>query len=183
MTKETRPVPVTGAEHPLRQVRRRRGMTTTVLADLSGLSPSETGQRPLRRRDHVNVLAAALRVPPAEIAPSMSPGFDEWAPAPPAPAPAFPPVSDDIVAARRRELAAQLIGYVSRGDRYAAGVWLRRTARDPSVNPWLLLDQLTAPDTGLSALHSRPLGGERGALGIRRQFRTGAGWDDSVTGR
>jgi len=41
----------------------------------------------------------------------------------------------------------------------AAGAWLRRMARDPSVNPWLLLDQLTAPDTGLSALRSRPLGG------------------------
>ena len=53
----------------------------------------------------------------------------------------------------------ELIGYVSRGDVSAAGAWLRRPARDPGVNPWLLLDQLTAPDTGLSALHSRPLGG------------------------
>jgi hypothetical protein len=31
---------------------------------------------------------------------------------------------------------------VIRGDRCAAGAWLRRAARDPSVHPWLLLDQL-----------------------------------------
>jgi len=44
-------------------------------------------------------------------------------------------------------------------DTYAAGAWLRRMARDPGVSPWLLLDQLTAPDTCLSGLRSRPLGG------------------------
>ena len=142
------PAPVARADHPLRLVRRRRGLTTTALTDLAGLSPSfismvETGQRPLRRRDHINALAAVLRVPPAEIAPSISPGFDEWAPAPPAPASAFPPLSDDIAAARHRELAGQLIEHASRGDTYAAGAWLRRLARDPSVHPWLLLDQLT----------------------------------------
>jgi hypothetical protein len=139
-------------------------MTTTALAGLTGLSQSfismvETGQRPLRRRDHVNALAAALRVPPAEIAPSISPGFDEWAPAPPAPAAAFPPVSDDIAVARHRELAAQFMSRVRRGDTYAAGAWLRRLARDPSVHPWLLLDQLTAQANGLSGLRSRPPGG------------------------
>jgi transcriptional regulator with XRE-family HTH domain len=137
-----------GPDHPLRRARRHRGLTTTALADLAGLSPSfismvETGQRPLRRRDHINALAAALRVPPAEIAPSTSSGFDEWAPAPRASASAFPPLSDDIAVVRHRELAGQLIGYVSRGDTYAAGAWLRRLARDPNVNPWLLLDQLT----------------------------------------
>jgi transcriptional regulator with XRE-family HTH domain len=147
--------PEAGAEHPLRQARRRRGLTTTALADLAGLSQSfismvETGQRPLRRRDDINALAAALRVPPAEIAPSISPAFDEWAPPLPAPASAFPPLSDDITVARHRELAAQFIKRVSRGDRYAAGVWLRRIARDPAVSPWLLLDQLTAPQTGLA---------------------------------
>ncbi len=104
--------PVARADHPLRRVRRRRGLTTTALADLAGLSPSfismvETGQRPLRRRDDINALAAVLRVRPAEIAPSISPGFDEWAPAPPAPATAFPPLSDDIAVARHQELAAQ----------------------------------------------------------------------------
>jgi transcriptional regulator with XRE-family HTH domain len=151
--------PVAGAVHPLRRVRRRRGLTTTALADLAGLSPSfismvETGQRPLRRRDHVNALAAALRVPPAEIAPSISPGFDEWAPAPPAPACAFPPLTDDLAVARHRELAAQFISGASCGDMSAAGAWLRRLARDPGVNPWLLLDQLTV----LSSKNSRPPG-------------------------
>jgi hypothetical protein len=90
----------------------------------------ECGRRTLTRRDHVNALAAALRVPPAEIAPGTVPGLDEWAPALPGPAPAFPPLTDDIAAARHRELAGQLIGYVCRGDTCAAGAWLRRLARD-----------------------------------------------------
>jgi transcriptional regulator with XRE-family HTH domain len=154
----------TGNDHPLRQVRRRRGLTTTTLADLAGLSASfismvETGQRPLRRRDHINALAAVLRVPPAEIAPSISPGFDEWAPAPPAPASAFPPRGDDIAVARHRELAAQFMSQIGRGDTCAAGAWLRRLARDPSVNPWLLLDQLTTSVAAVSGLRSRPSGG------------------------
>ncbi len=59
---------------------------------------------------------------------------------------------------------------------YAAGAWLRRMARDPGVNPWLLLDQLTAPETCLSGKGRASARGERGALGIRRQHRTGAGW-------
>lgn len=142
--------PVARADHPLRQVRLRRGLTQVELAGLAGLSYSyismiECGRRRLSRRDHVNALAAALRVPPAEIAPAMVSGLDEWSPAPPASAPAFPPVCDDIAAARHRELAGQLMGYMIQGDRYAAGAWLRRMARDPGVNPWLLLDQLTAP--------------------------------------
>jgi len=162
---QSRLVTAAGDDHPLRRVRRRRGLTTTALAGLAGLSPSfismvETGQRPLRRRDHINALAAVLRVPPAEIAPSISPGFDEWAPAPPAPATAFPPLTDDLAVARHRDLAGQLIGYVSRGDTCAAGAWLRRTARDPSANPWLLLDQLTL----LSSKNSRPLGGSGARL-------------------
>jgi transcriptional regulator with XRE-family HTH domain len=168
-SREARPVRVTGPDHPLRQVRRRRGLTTTALADLAGLSQSfismvETGQRPLRRRDDINALAAALRVPPAQIAPSLCPGLDEWTPAPPAPASAFPPVSDDITAARHRELAGQFITRVSRGDRYAAGAWLRRLARDPGVNPWLLLDQLTTPDMSLPGPHPRPPGGSAARL-------------------
>jgi len=56
-------------------------------------------------------------LPPAEIAPSMSPWPDEWAPPSSAPASAFPPVVSDVAAGRHRELAGQLIGYVSRGDR------------------------------------------------------------------
>jgi transcriptional regulator with XRE-family HTH domain len=92
MNKQTQPVPVTGAEHPLRQARLRRGLTQVGLAGLASsyISMIERGRRKLTRRDHVNALAAALKVPPAEIAPSMIAGSDEWAPAP-ASACAFPP--------------------------------------------------------------------------------------------
>jgi transcriptional regulator with XRE-family HTH domain len=157
MTRPARPVLVTSAGHPLRQARLRRGLTQVELAGLAGLSYSyismiECGRRKLTRRDHVNALAAALRVLPDEIAPATIPGLDEWAPAPPAPAPAFPPLIDDIAAARHQELTGQLIGYVSRGDTHAAGVWLRRRARDPNVNPWLLLDQLTPVSSENSGL-------------------------------
>jgi transcriptional regulator with XRE-family HTH domain len=145
------PTPAAVAEHPLRRLRRHRGLTLAVLADLSGLSGSflsmvENGQRALTRRDHVNAVAAALRVAPAEIAPSTLRGFDEWAPSPPAPASAFPAIGDEITIARHRDLAGQFMGYVIGGDSYAAGAWLRRAARDPSVNPWLLLDRLTTSE-------------------------------------
>src|SRR6516164_6938418 len=101
-SRDGQPRPTSGeADHPLRRVRRRRGLTQVELAGLAGLSFSyismiECGRRTLTRRDHVNALAAVLRVPPAEIAPSMSPWSDEWAPASSAPASAFPPVADDI---------------------------------------------------------------------------------------
>jgi transcriptional regulator with XRE-family HTH domain len=151
------------ADHPLRRARLRRGMTQVELAGLAGLSYSyismiERGQRPLRRRDHVNALAAALKVTPAEIAPSVTAGFDEWAPAPP-PTSAFPPARDEITLARHRELAGRLAGYVISGDTYAAGAWLRRMARDPNVNPWLLLDQLITARHAVSGPSARPSGG------------------------
>jgi transcriptional regulator with XRE-family HTH domain len=153
----------TAAEHPLRRARLHRGMTQVELAGLSGLASSyismlERGQRPLRRRDHVNALAAALKVPPAEIAPSMIGGSDEWAPASP-PACAFPPARDDLTIARQRELAGRFIGHVVSGDSYAAGAWLRRLARDPSVNPWLLLDQLAIAQHAGPGSTVRPSGG------------------------
>ncbi len=162
MTRPARPVPVTSAGHPLRQARLRRGMTQVELAGLAGLASSyismiERGQRPLRRRDHVNALAAALKVPPAEIAPSTITGSDEWAPASP-PACAFPPARDDLTMARHQELAGRFIGHVISGDSYAAGAWLRRMARDPGVNPWLLLDQLTTAEHVVPGLSVRPSG-------------------------
>jgi transcriptional regulator with XRE-family HTH domain len=165
MTRQTRPVPVTGAEHPLRRVRSRRGLTQVELAGLAGLSYSyismiECGRRRLTRRDHVNALAAALKVPPAEIAPSMIAGSDEWARAP-ASACAFPPAGDDITMARHRHLAGRFIGHVISGDTCAAGAWLRRMARDPDVNPWLLLDQLTTAEHAVLGLSVRPSGGNR----------------------
>ncbi len=151
------------AEHPLRRARLRRGMTQVELAGLAGLASSyismiERGRRGLTRRDHVNALAAALKVPPAEIAPSMTGGSDEWAPAPP-PACAFPPARDDLTVARHRDLAGQFIGHVISGDTCAAGAWLRRIARDPAVNPWLLLDQLTTTPHTVPGLSVRPSGG------------------------
>jgi transcriptional regulator with XRE-family HTH domain len=153
----------TVAEHPLRRARLRRGMTQVELAGLAGLASSyismiERGRRGLTRRDHVNALAAALKVASAEIAPSMIGGSDEWAPAHP-PACAFPPVGDDLTVARHRDLAGRFIGYVISGDTYAAGAWLRRMARDPNVSPWLLLDQLTTTGQAVSGLSVRPSGG------------------------
>jgi transcriptional regulator with XRE-family HTH domain len=163
MTRQTQPVPVTGAEHPLRRVRLRRGLTQVELAGLAGLASSyismiERGRRNLTRRDHVNALAAALKVLPAEIAPSMIAGSGEWAPAP-ASACAFPPAGDDITMARHRALAGRFIGHVISGDTCAAGAWLRRVARDPDVNPWLLLDQLGAAEHAVPGLSVRPSGG------------------------
>ena len=165
MTRQTQPVPVTGAEHPLRRVRLRRGLTQVELAGLAGLASSyismiERGRRNLTRRDHVNALAAALKVAPAEIAPSMIAGSDEWAPAP-ASACVFPPTRDDLAMARHRELAGRFIGHVISGDTCAAGAWLRRLARDPDVNPWLLLDQLSTAEHAVPGLSVRPSGGNR----------------------
>jgi hypothetical protein len=102
----------------------------------------ETGRRRLTRRDHVNALAAALRVAPAEIAPNALAGSDEWAPSLAVSIHPFPALCDEITEARHRDLAAELTGYAVRGDTYAAGAWLRRLAREPGVSPWLLLDQL-----------------------------------------
>ncbi|HUY44104.1 MAG TPA: helix-turn-helix transcriptional regulator [Streptosporangiaceae bacterium] len=143
------------SDHPLRRVRRRRGLTLAVLADRSGLSAPflsmvETGQRSLSRRDHINALASALRVPPAEIAPSTLPGADEWAPALAMSVSPFPALCDGIVVAQHRDLATEFAGYVIRGDTCAAGAWLRRLARDPSVSPWLLLDQIATRQAGLA---------------------------------
>ena len=61
--------------------------------------------------------------------------------------------------ARHRELAGRFIGHVISGDTCAAGAWLRRMARDPGVNPWLLLDQLTTTPHAVPGLSVRPSGG------------------------
>ena len=128
---QTHPVTEAGDDHPLRRLRRRRGLTQVELAGLAGLSCSAS---------------------------------------------AFSPLTDDIAVARHRELAAQFMSQVSRGDTYVTGAWLRHQARDPGVNPWRLLDQLTAPDTGLSALHSRPPGGSGTHLILADSAGRGAGW-------
>jgi transcriptional regulator with XRE-family HTH domain len=173
------PVPAAGTGHPLRRARRRRGLTLTVLADLAGLSVPflsmvENGQRALSRRDDVNALAAALRVPPAEIAPSLIAGFDEWA-QPPVLAAGFPAAADAVTAARHERLAAEFMTYVARGDTRAAGIWLRRAARDPGVNPWLLLDLLAARDAGATGARSPQPARSRASLSHRDERAVQAG--------
>jgi len=170
------------ADHPLRRVRRKRGLT---LADLPGLSVGflsmvENGQWTLMRLDHIQALAAALRVSPAEIAPSTSPALDERVPLP-LRASAFPPTGDEIAVARHERLARQFMAHVASGDTCAAGMWLRRTARDPSVNPWLLLDQLTMPDNAVSGPSVRPSGGA-GRVWCPPTVPDGGGLVDRVTG-
>ena len=63
--------------------------------------------------------------------------------------------------ARHRDLAGRFIGHVISGDTCAAGAWLRRMARDPDVNPWLLLDRLTTAEHAVLGLSVRPSGGNR----------------------
>jgi transcriptional regulator with XRE-family HTH domain len=124
------------------------------LAGLAGLSYSyismiECGRRRLTRLDHITAVAAVLRVSPADLAPGTIPAPDGQAPPSAVPAPAFPAVRDEITVTRHARLARKFTAYAARGDSRAAGIWLRRIARDPSVSPWLLLDQLTALRTGL----------------------------------
>lgn len=128
----------------LRTARLRRGMTQTALADLACVSPAlvsmiETGQRPLRSADHIFALANVLRVSPR----FLIDGQEE----PPVPGQLFarrvlfPARCDPITLARHHQLTNRLIQLIGHDSR-AAGDWLRRLARDPTVNPWLLLDQL-----------------------------------------
>jgi hypothetical protein len=118
-------------------------------------------------------VAAALRVTPADLAPSTVPGLDEWAPPSSPPAPAFPAIWNEIIVARHEDFAGEFISHVTRGDTYAAGAWLRRVARDPSVNPWLLLDRLTTYEISKSGPRSRQPS-RPGAIGV--QPGHGAGW-------
>jgi transcriptional regulator with XRE-family HTH domain len=130
----------------LRTLRLRRGLTQTALADLACSSPAfvsmvETGQRPLRRADHILALADALRVSPRYLAD----GWDEC-PAPgqrPTRTVPFPARTDPRTLARHQQLARQFI-QLAHQDTRMTGDWLRRLARDPTVNSWLLIDQLAA---------------------------------------
>lgn len=149
------------ANSPLRRLRQRRGLTQVVLADRSGLSASflsmvENGQRELSRRDHVNALATALRVAPSELAPSTFPELGEWAPSAAPVASKFPAIRDDITMARHKIFAEALMSYVARGDGHAAGTLLRRMARDHTVSPWLLLDELAVREIGMRGFAPTP---------------------------
>jgi len=140
----------------LRRARLRRGMTQTSLAEVARISPAfvsmvETGQRSLRRADHILALADALRISPYYLADGRE---DGRAPLRPTPGTVpFPPRCDRITLARHQRLARQLIQLAAQDGR-ATGDWLRRLARDPTVSPWLLLDHL-APLL-LPATHPAP---------------------------
>jgi len=58
----------------------------------------------------------------------------------------FPARTDPRTLARHQQLARRFI-QLARQDGRATGDWLRRLARDGTVNPWLLIDQLAALPT------------------------------------
>ncbi len=129
----------------LRTLRLRRGLSQTALADLACVSPSfvsmvENGQRSLRSADHILALADVLRVSPLYLADGRedpaAPVRRDLGTVP------FPARSDPLRLARHQHLARQYT-LLARQDGRAAGDWLRRLAREPAVNPWLLIDQLT----------------------------------------
>lgn len=131
----------------LRTIRLRRGMSQVALADLACISPAfvsmiETGQRPLRRGSDILARADALRVSPRYLADGWednpAPGQSHRRTAP------FPARCDPVTLDRHQQLARHYIALLANGDARAAGNWLRRLAREPEVNPWLLIDQFAA---------------------------------------
>jgi hypothetical protein len=115
----------------------------------------ETGQRALRRADHILALADALRVPPRYLADGWD---DPLAPALRRPNTVpFPAQCDPMMLERHQQLACQF-SQIARADTRAAGDWLRRLAREPTISPWLLLDQLVAS----SSQPGSPVRGEPG---------------------
>ena len=133
----------------LRTLRLRRGMTQTALAGLACVSPAfvsmvETGQRSLTRVGDVVALADALRVSPFYLAE----GWDDTArPVRLSPGTVpFPARADPVTLGRHEQLARQFL-QLAHHDGRASGDWLRRLAREPTVNPWLLLDQLSIMHT------------------------------------
>jgi transcriptional regulator with XRE-family HTH domain len=130
----------------LRTLRLRRGMSQVALADLACISPAfvsmvESGQRRLTRISDVVAVADALSISPLYLATGRE---DTRVPGRRLPGTApFPARCDPHTVIRHQQLARQYIALLAGGDRRAAGDWLRRLAREPAVNPWLLIDQLT----------------------------------------
>ena len=141
----------------LRTLRLRRGLSQVALADLARVSPAyvsmiETGQRTLSRATHVIALADALRVSPLYLADGRE---DPAAPVRLSPGVVpFPAPADPVAVARHQQLARHFAQLAHR-DRRAAGDWLRRLAREPTANPWLLLDQFAALHTYLRSAPGR----------------------------
>jgi transcriptional regulator with XRE-family HTH domain len=130
----------------LRAARLRRGMSQTALAGLACVSPAyismiETGQRPLTRVRDLVALADSLQVSPLYLADGRDdpPAFGRRT----APMVPFPARADPITLTRHQQLARHY-ARLAHTDARATGNWLRRLAREPAVNPWLLIDQLTA---------------------------------------
>jgi transcriptional regulator with XRE-family HTH domain len=132
----------------LRTLRQRRGMSQVALAEMAGVSVSfvsmvETGQRELARVCDIVALADVLKVSPLYLADGR---IDAAAVQRPIPTTPFPARCDPITLARHQQLAREFI-LLARHDGRASGDWLRRLAREPAVNPWLLLDQLSIMHT------------------------------------
>lgn len=140
----------------LRTLRLRRGMSQVALAEMACISHTfvsmvETGQRSLRRASDILALADALKVSPLFLADGRD---DPAAPMRLTPGMVpFPARCDPSTLTRHQQYARQYT-QLARCDGRAAGDWLRRLAREPTVNPWLILDQL-------GALHTRPRSSSR----------------------
>lgn len=131
----------------LRTLRLRRGMSQVALADLACISPAfvsmiETGQRPLRPRQRHPRPGRRAQGSPRYLAdgwedsPALGQRHRRTAP--------FPARCDPITLDRHQQLARQYTVLLASGDARAAGDWLRRLARQSTVNPWLLIDQFAA---------------------------------------
>jgi transcriptional regulator with XRE-family HTH domain len=180
-------MPGNDAESTLRAIRRRRGLALGAVAGRAGFSTAhlsmlETGKRKLRRLDHITALAAVLRVPPSELIGDEIVSDGEWATRGGLPDRAVPGNCDEIATGRHARLADELIGYMSRGDGYAAGEFLWRMTRDRSVSPWLLLDQLTKREIfilrnapSIASAQRQVLSGSAADTGRQRGMR-GALW-------
>jgi transcriptional regulator with XRE-family HTH domain len=142
----------------LRETRLRRGLTQVALADLACISPAfvsmiETGQRTLTRASDILALADVLHVSPLYLADGRD---DPSTPLRRGPAVLpFPARSDLRALARHQQIARQFL-QLARQDSRATGDWLRRLAREPTVSPWLLMDQLSAVLCAAAARHKAP---------------------------
>lgn len=145
----------------LRRLRLKRGLTLTVLAERSGLgnaflSMVENGQRRLQRVSDIVALADTLDTSPSYLAFGISDSPSQRGPDPVALQ--FPARRDRVTVIRHARLADEFSALVARGDGRTAGEWLRRLAREPDVNPWVLIDQLAARAiaAGLASGRHRP---------------------------
>ncbi|MGP8001345.1 MAG: helix-turn-helix domain-containing protein [Streptosporangiaceae bacterium] len=128
----------------MRTARLRRGTTQIALAELAYVSSSfismvETGERELTRVCDIVVLVGILRVSALYLSDGrLDASLTAQRPARTAP---FPAGGDPARWPITSSWARQFI-HLARRDGRAAGEWLHRVAREPSVHPWLVLDQL-----------------------------------------